>query len=105
MIPALYAAGVAMALVNFVFARLTLAPFYEGEGAWALLDEEFFRLLPVVMGMLLIGVLTAVLIDVVGSLAVVCWLSYPDAATCDPADRAHDLGRASSTAPRRCRCT
>lgn len=70
MIPALFAAGIAMATVNFCFARLTHAPFYENARAWQLIDDEFLRLLPVVMGMLLIGVVTAVLVDLVGTVAL-----------------------------------
>lgn len=70
MIPALYAAGVAMAALNFCFARLTHAPFYEGERPLALIHDEFFRLLPTVMGMLVIGVVTAALAGAVGVFAL-----------------------------------
>jgi hypothetical protein len=70
MIPALFGAGVAMALVNFCFARLTHAPFYENASPIKLIDEELFKLLPVILGMLFVGVLTAVLIEAVGSLTV-----------------------------------
>jgi hypothetical protein len=70
MAPALYSAGLAMALLNFTFARLTFAPFYWGDPPMALIRGEFFALLPVVMGMLLIGVMTAVLVDLVGVFAL-----------------------------------
>ncbi len=75
MIPALYAAGIAMATLNFGFARLTHAPFYEGEDPLALINNEFSRLLPVVMGMLLVGVLTAVLVDLVGTVGALALLA------------------------------
>jgi hypothetical protein len=70
MAPALYTAGLAMAVLNFTFARLTFAPFYWGDAPIALIRAEFFALLPVVMGMLLIGVVTAVCVDLVGVVAL-----------------------------------
>jgi hypothetical protein len=59
-----------MTLHNYTSARLTFAPFYWGDRPMALIRTEFFALLPVVMGMLLIGVVTAVLVDLIGAVAL-----------------------------------
>lgn len=68
--PALYAAGVAMAALNFCFARLTFAPFYQGYRPAALIRDEFLDLAPAVLGMLVIGVAAAVLTEGLGVLAL-----------------------------------
>jgi hypothetical protein len=70
MAPALYAAGVAMAAINFCFARLTFAPFYQGYRPLALIRDEFLDLAPAVLGMLVIGVAAAVLAEELGVLAL-----------------------------------
>ena len=68
--PALYAAGVAMWAVNFTFARLTFAPLYQGYRPAALIRDEFADLAAGVLGMLVLGVLAAVLVDAVGIAAL-----------------------------------
>jgi hypothetical protein len=69
-LPALYAAGIAMWAVNFCFARLTFAPFYQRYRPTALVRDEFAYLAPPVLGMLVVGVLTAVLVGSIGVLAL-----------------------------------
>ena len=69
-VPALYAAGIAMWAVNFCFARLTFAPFYQRYRPTALVRDEFAYLAPPVLGMLVVGVLTAVLVGSIGVLAL-----------------------------------
>jgi hypothetical protein len=68
--PALYAAGVAMWAVNFCFARLTFAPYYQRYRPAAMVRDEFAHLAPAVLGMLVVGVLTAVLVSSIGVLAL-----------------------------------
>jgi hypothetical protein len=68
--PALYAAGVAMAAINFCFARLTVAPFYQGYRPAALIRDEFLDLSPAVLGMLIVGVAAAVLVEQIGVVAL-----------------------------------
>jgi hypothetical protein len=68
--PALYAAGVAMWAINFCFARLTFAPFYQGYRPAALIRDEFVDLAPAVLGMLVVGVGAAVLVEYFGVLAL-----------------------------------
>jgi hypothetical protein len=70
MAPALYAAGVAMSAINFCFARLTFAPFYQGYRPAALIRDEFVDLAPAVLGMLVVGVLAAVLVEEIGVVAL-----------------------------------
>jgi hypothetical protein len=70
MAPALYAAGIAMAAVNFCFARLTFAPFYQGYRPAALIRDEFVDLAPAVLGMLIVGVAAAVLVEAIGVIAL-----------------------------------
>jgi hypothetical protein len=70
MAPSLYAAGVAMAAINFCFARLTFAPFYQGYRPAALIRDEFVDLAPAVLGMLIVGVIAAALVDAIGVSAV-----------------------------------
>jgi hypothetical protein len=69
-VPALYAAGIAMWAVNFCFARLTFAPYYQRYRPAALVRDEFAYLAPPVLGMLVVGVLTAVLVGSIGVLAL-----------------------------------
>jgi hypothetical protein len=69
--PALYTAGLAMCLVNFVFARLVFAPFYQGLRPDTLVRTEFFGLAPLVLGMLLLAVATWLLIPHLGVFALV----------------------------------
>lgn len=68
--PALYTAGLVMWAVNFVFARLTFAPFYQGCRLGPLIRSEFLDLAPVVLSMLLLAVATAVLIPPLGVFAL-----------------------------------
>jgi hypothetical protein len=68
--PALYAAGVAMWAINFCFARLTFAPYYQGYRTAALIRDEFVDLAPAVLGMLVVGVAAAVLVEGIGVIAL-----------------------------------
>jgi hypothetical protein len=68
--PALYAAGLAMWAVNFCFARLAFAPFYQGYRPVALVRDEFLDLAPAVLGMLVVGVVSAVLVESFGAVAL-----------------------------------
>ena len=70
MAPALYAAGLAMWAINFCFARLTFAPYYQGYRPAALIRDEFVDLAPAVLGMLFVGVAAAVLVDEIGVIAL-----------------------------------
>jgi HD domain len=70
MAPALYAAGVAMSVLNFAFARLAFAPFYQGYRPAKLIRDEFVDIEPSVLGMLLLGVAAAVMVDDLGVLAL-----------------------------------
>jgi hypothetical protein len=70
MAPALYAAGIAMSAANFCFARLTFAPFYQGYRPAALIRDEFLDLAPAVLGMLVVGVAAAVLVEEIGVIAL-----------------------------------
>ncbi len=69
-IPALYAAGVAMSVINFCFARLTFAPFYQGYRPSALIRDEFVDVEPAVLAMLVVGVATAALVEPFGVFAL-----------------------------------
>lgn len=64
--PALFSAGVVMAAVNFCFARLTFAPFYQGYRPAALLRDEFWDLMPAMLAMLVVADLAAVLAGPLG---------------------------------------
>jgi hypothetical protein len=66
MAPALFTAGVAMAVVNFGFARLTFAPFFQRARVETLIHDEFTTMIPAVFGMLVLGDITAVLVDPFG---------------------------------------
>ena len=68
--PALCTAGLVMYAVNFVFARLTFAPFYQGYRPIALVRSEFAEMLPPFLAMLSLGVATAVLIGPLGVFAL-----------------------------------
>jgi hypothetical protein len=68
--PALYAAGIAMSAINFCFARLTFAPYYQGSRPAALIRDEFVDLAPAVLGMLVFGVAATVLAEEIGVLAL-----------------------------------
>jgi hypothetical protein len=68
--PSLYAVGVAMWAINFCFARLTFAPFYQGYRPAALIRDEFVDLAPAVLGMLVVGVAATVLAEGIGVLAL-----------------------------------
>ncbi len=68
--PTLYAAGVAMWAINFCFARLTFAPFYQGIPPAVLIRDEFAALAPTALGMLLVGVVAGLAAAAVGVLAL-----------------------------------
>ncbi len=68
--PALFTTGLLMYAVNFLFARLTAAPFYEGHRPRALVRSEFLEMLPPFAVMLALGVVTAVLIEPLGVFAL-----------------------------------
>lgn len=70
MAPSLYAVGVAMWAINFCFARLAFAPFYQRYRPAALIRDEFVDLGPAVLGMLVVGVVAAVLVESLGVLAL-----------------------------------
>jgi len=68
--PALYTTGLLMYALNFIFARLTFAPFYQGYRPSAVIRSEFLYMLPPFAAMLALGVLTAVLIPPLGVFAL-----------------------------------
>jgi hypothetical protein len=68
--PALYTAGLTMYAVNFLFARLTFAPFYQGYRPSVLVRSEFLEMMPPFLAMLALGVVTAVLIGPLGVFAL-----------------------------------
>jgi len=68
--PALYTAGLLMYAVNFLFARLTFAPFYQGYRPSALIRDEFLQMMPPFAAMLALGVATAALIGPLGAFAL-----------------------------------
>ena len=68
--PALYTTGLLMYAVNFLFARLTFAPFYEGYRPSVLVRSEFLVMMPPFAAMLALGVVTAVLIGPLGVFAL-----------------------------------
>jgi HD domain len=67
---ALFCAGLAMWAINFLFARLLFAPFYQGFRARVLIRSEFIDLAPLALGMLLIGTVTWLLVPPVGIFAL-----------------------------------
>jgi HD domain len=68
--PALFTAGLVMYSVNFLFARLTYAPFYQGYRPSVLIRSEFGDMLPPFAAMLVLGVATAALIGPLGVFAL-----------------------------------
>jgi hypothetical protein len=68
--PALVTTGLVMYSVNFLFARLTFAPFYQGYRPSVLLRTEFGDMLPPFAAMLALGLLTAALIEPLGVFAL-----------------------------------
>ena len=68
--PALYTTGLLMYAVNFLFARLTFAPFYQGYRPSVLVRTEFLEMMPPFAAMLALGVATAVLIGPLGVFAL-----------------------------------
>jgi HD domain len=68
--PSLYAAGLAMWTVNFCFARLTFAPYYQGISPAALMRDEFGALAPTALGMLAVGVVAGLAASSFGVLAL-----------------------------------
>ena len=68
--PALYTTGLVMYALNFLFARLTIAPFYQGYRPSVVVRTEFLYMLPPFAAMLALGVVTAVLIPPLGVFAL-----------------------------------
>jgi hypothetical protein len=68
--PALFTAGLVMWAVNFCFARLAFAPFYQGYRPIPLIRSEFIDLMPAVVAMLAVGTVTAALISPLGVFAL-----------------------------------
>jgi hypothetical protein len=68
--PALYTTGLLIYAVNFLFARLTFAPFYQGYRPSVLIRSEFLEMMPPFAAMLALGVVTAVLIGPLGVFAL-----------------------------------
>ena len=65
-LPAIYCAGLLMWSVNFAVARLCFGPFFGGYRVRSLVRSEFFDLAPEVLGMLLVGVATTLLVGPIG---------------------------------------
>jgi hypothetical protein len=68
--PALYSAGLAMYVLNFVFARLTFAPWYQGFHPVGLVRSEFLGQMPALLAMLLLGAVTVASTPALGVLAL-----------------------------------
>ncbi len=68
--PALFTVGLVMYSVNYLFARLTFAPFYQGYRPAYLIRSEFLEMLPPFAAMLLLGVATAALTGPLGVFAL-----------------------------------
>jgi len=68
--PALYTTGLLIYAVNFLFARLTFAPFYQGYRPSVLIRSEFLEMMPPFAAMLALGVVIAVLIGPLGVFAL-----------------------------------
>jgi hypothetical protein len=68
--PALYSAGLAMAVVNFTVARLLCASFYYGFRPRLLVRTEFVDLAPWFLSMLALGVVVWLLIEPLGVFAL-----------------------------------
>ena len=68
--PALFTTGLLMYAVNFLFARLIFAPYYQGYRPSVLIRSEFLEMMPPFAAMLALGVATAVLIGPLGVFAL-----------------------------------
>jgi uncharacterized membrane protein YozB (DUF420 family) len=68
--PALYTAGLTMAVVNFTVGRLLFAPFYYGFRPRQLAHSEFVELAPAFLSMLALGVVVWLLIEPLGVFAL-----------------------------------
>lgn len=68
--PALYTAGLVIGTINFTFARLNFAPFYQHSRVTALVRAEFVDLLAGFLAMLILGVETYLLIPPLGVFAL-----------------------------------
>jgi hypothetical protein len=68
--PALYTAGLVIGTINFTFARLNFAPFYQHSRVTALVRAEFVDLLAGFLAMLILGVATYLLIPPLGVFAL-----------------------------------
>ena len=68
--PALYTAGLLMYAVNFLVARLSFAPFYQGYRPSVLVRSELLQMMPPFAAMLALGVATTVLIGPLGVFAL-----------------------------------
>jgi hypothetical protein len=70
-VPALYTAGLVMWVVNFTFARLAFAPFYQGFRPVALIRSELVEYsMPPTLAMLVLAAVTALLIPTLGVFAL-----------------------------------
>jgi hypothetical protein len=69
--PALFTVGLVMYSVNYLFARLTYAPFYQGYRPSVLIRTEYLDMLPPFAAMLALGVATAALVGPLGVFALV----------------------------------
>jgi hypothetical protein len=68
--PALFTAGLVMYAVNFIFARLTFAPLYQGYRPSVLIRTEFLDMFAPFVAMLMLGLATVALIGPLGVLAL-----------------------------------
>lgn len=68
--PSLYLAGVVMWAINFAFARLAFAPFFQGYRPAVLIRDEFFGLAISTFAMLAVAVTAAVLTTSIGIVAL-----------------------------------
>jgi hypothetical protein len=69
-VPALFTTGLVMYSVNFLFARLTFAPFYQGYRPSLLIRSEFRDMMPPFAAMLALGLATVALIGPLGVFAL-----------------------------------
>src|SRR5829696_5536637 len=79
--PALYTAGLVIGTINFTFARLNFAPFYQHSRVTALVRAEFVDLLAGFLAMLILGVATYLLIPPLGVFALSVTALSPGEAT------------------------
>jgi HD domain len=68
--PALFTTGLLIYAVNFLFARLIFAPYYQGYRPSVLIRSEFLEMMPPFAAMLALGVATAALIGPLGVFAL-----------------------------------